>query len=130
MSLPLAHLRISLVSLLVAATALLILAYLGLVAVRSVFAYRDVIEAKDILISAEGTLDQAGLDVTSEELDNVEARLKRARGKVSSASGFLNHDPALWVARRLPWIDGQINAARDLAQIGLDGADTGMESRR
>ena len=124
---PLAHRRISWLNLLFVIAGLLVLAYLALVTTRAVIAYRDVIEAKDLLVSAEETLDQAGLDVTFEELDDVEARLKRARGKLSSASGFLGNDPALWVARKLPLIGGQINSARDLAQVGLDGAEIGID---
>lgn len=124
---PPSHRRLSVVKVLLVSVGLLIVSYLALAGVRSVIAYRDVIEAKDLLISAEGTLNRGGLDVTADELDDVEGRLERTRGKVESASAFLNHDPALWVARRLPWIGGQINSARDLAQIGLESADLGKD---
>ena len=113
--------------LLLLSAALVLISYLGLVSVRSVIAYRDVIEAKDLLVSVEGSLDRAGLDVTSDQLDDVEVKLEEARGKVRSASGFLSSDPALWVARKLPWLGGQINSARELAQAGLDGVEIGMD---
>ncbi|MGB6838386.1 MAG: DUF4012 domain-containing protein [Dehalococcoidia bacterium] len=96
-------------------------------ALRYYPAYRQVVEAKEELQSAEALLRDRGLDASAGDLARAEARLTRARDGFRSASGFLQEDPLLRVAKWLPVLGDQTTGARELARVGVDGADIGLE---
>ena len=96
-------------------------------ALRYYPAYRQVVEAKEDLQSAEALLRDGGLDASAGDLARAEARLSRASDGFRSASGFLQEDPLLRVAKWLPALGDQTTAAGELARVGVDGADIGLE---
>jgi len=55
---------------------------------------------------------------------------QRAQDKLESAANTLDSDPLLFVARHLPWLGDQVEASRDLVEIGAGGSDIGMEAVR
>ncbi len=89
--------------------------------------YRQVVEAKEDLRSAEALLRDEGLDASADDLTQAEARLSRASDGFRSALGFLQEDPLLRATEWLPVLGDQTAAARELAQVGVDGADIGLE---
>ena len=104
---------------------LALLALLSLEGFRYVRAFEDLRDGKDLLATAADRLDKRGLDVTSGELDESEEEFIRAQDRIDSASGVLDSDPVLTVVSWLPWIGTQVDAARDLADIGVQSADLG-----
>lgn len=112
---------------LVLATAVF-LALVGLEAFRYVRAYTDLATAKDLLVDAAALMEEEGLDITHQDLVDVEEQLVEGRGKLGGAAGVLRNDPVLAVARHLPWLGTQIDAARNLTNIGSDLSDIGIEA--
>jgi len=113
-----------------AAALLLALAFslLGLEAFRYAEVYEDLRDGRGLLLGASDRLEQRGLDVTRQELNDSEERLSRAQSKLAGAADVLGSDPALSLASRLPWIGRQVDAARDLADIGVESAGIGVEA--
>jgi hypothetical protein len=97
-------------------------------AYRYVRIYNDLAEGKDLLVSAGELMEQEGLDLPTDDLSEATQRFGAARGKLASASDALGSDPLVFAASRLPWIGGQADAARDIAAIGVDASDMGMEA--
>jgi hypothetical protein len=108
------------------ALAIVVVAYVGLSAMRYYLAYRDLEEAKDLLLAVETDLRENGLDSSPALLDYNDERLVSARGKLTAADDVLDQDPILQVARRLPWIGDQVEAADDLAEVGVEATDIGF----
>jgi len=101
---------------------------LGIEGVRAVRTVQDLRSGRDILLQTADLLEDRNLDVTAVELDQAEGDFERAREKIDRASGVLGSDPVLSVASRLPWLGGQVDAARDLADIGSHSTAIGSES--
>src|SRR3990172_7735395 len=89
---------------LLVALAIAVVAYVGLTATRYYLAYRDLEEAKDLLLAVETSLREDGLDSSPALMDRNDKRLESARGKFASADRLLDREPMLQVARRLPSI--------------------------
>jgi hypothetical protein len=105
-----------------------LLLIVGVEAFRYVRLYNDLVEGKDLLIDAADLMEREGLDLTAGDLSEATQRFESARGKLSSASDVIGSDPFVLVAGHLPWLSGQVNAAKDLTSIGVDASDIGMEA--
>lgn len=105
-----------------------LLSLLGIEGFRLVRTVQDLREGRDIFLEAADLLEERSLDVTAGELDQAEGDFERAKERIDRASGVLRSDPILSVAARLPWLGGQVDAARDLATIGSHSAAIGTES--
>ena len=99
-------------------------------AVRYARLYADVTDGKGLLLAAAALMENRGLEIESDELDDVEVSFQRAQDKLESAANTLDSDPLLLVARHLPWLGNQVEASRDLVEIGADGSDIGLEAVR
>lgn len=105
-----------------------LLSLLGIEGFRAVRTVQDLRGGRDILLQTADLLEERNLDVTAAELDQAEDDFERAQEKIDRASGVLGSDLILSVASRLPWLGGQVDAARDLAEIGSHSAAIGSES--
>lgn len=105
-----------------------VLAVAGLAAVRYVRIYDDLSDGRDALVGAADLMEEKGLEIETYELDEAESSFDLARGKLGRASDGLDSDPLVWAAGHLPWIGGQVDAARDLAHIGVGGSEIGLEA--
>ena len=112
----------------VAVTIVVVLVALG--AVHYTRLYDDLTNGKALLITAAALMEDRGLEIESDELDDVEVSFRRAQDKLDSAGDTLNSDPLLFVARHLPWLGNQVEASRDLVEIGADGSNMGLEAVR
>jgi hypothetical protein len=101
---------------------------IGFQTFRYVHAYQELRSGKNLLVAAADLLQQQGLDVSEEELKEADEDFKRAGDKLDGASGVLQSDPVFFLTRRLPWLGTQVNAARDLARIGAQSSDIGVEA--
>jgi hypothetical protein len=112
----------------------LFLVVLGLVlALAAVEAYRarailaDVNAGRDDLRAGQNQLELKRLSATPEDLALARARFEDAGKKFSAAHSRLSDDPALKLARRLPWAGDQLRAAEALASIGEQASVIGGE---
>ncbi len=112
----------------VAVAVVVVLVTLG--AVRYVRLYDDLTGGKNLLLGAAALMEDGGLNIESNELDDVEVSFQRAQNKLESAADTLDSDPLLLAARHLPWLGSQVEASRDLVEIGADGSDIGLEAVR
>jgi hypothetical protein len=112
----------------VAVVIIVVLVTLG--TVRYTRLYDDLTDGKALLIAAAALMEDRGLNIESNELDDVEVSFQRAQNKLESAANTLDSDPLLFVARHLPWLGDQVEASRDLVEIGADGSDIGLEAVR
>lgn len=112
----------------VAVAIVVVLGTLG--AARYVRLYDDLTDGKDLLVAAATLMEDGGLNIESDELDDVEVSFQRAQDKLESAADTLDSDPLLFVARHLPWLGNQVEAGRDLVEIGAGGSDIGLEAVR
>jgi len=101
--------------------------YVVITAVRAVLVYRDVLEAKASLLTVEAALTRDGLEVSGSTLISARQQALTARSQLRSAEGFLEGEPLLRLARRLPWLGPQVEAAAALAGIGYDASELGLE---
>lgn len=108
----------------------IIVVLIAIGAVRYARLYADVRDGKDLLLTAAALMEDGGLNIESDELDSVEVSFQRAQNKLQSAANTLDSDPLLLVARHLPWLGNQVEASRDLVEIGADGSDIGLEAVR
>lgn len=109
----------------------ILVALLVIVAVeafRYVRIYNDLAEGKDLLTGAADLMEQEGLDIARDDLSEAAQRFESGRGKLDSASDALGSDPFALAAGHLPWLGGQVDAATDLAAIGVHASDMGMEA--
>ena len=108
----------------------LVVAAVGLLAIAEGFryadAYHNVSDGKDRLVSAAVSMEERGLDIQASELDAAERSYRQARSDLDAASSTIGSDPLALIGRRLPWLGGQIGAAKDLLDIGKEGADIGL----
>ena len=102
-------------------------AYAAVTTVRLWLAYDEMVKAKDELLSVEVALRQEGLDASPAALAQAESQALSARDRFRSARGLLDGDPLLRVAGWLPWVGLQVSAARELAGIGYEGSEIGLE---
>jgi hypothetical protein len=105
-----------------------LLAMVAVEAYRYVRIYNDLAEGRDLLVGAGELMEQEGLGLTTDDLSEATQGFESARGKLAGASDALGSDPLVFAASRLPWIGGQADAARDIAAIGVDASDMGMEA--
>jgi hypothetical protein len=110
----------------------LIAAALIFIAVALVEGYRawrivqDVRAGREFLRAGEMRMDAQRLDASDADLDHARHDFETAGEKFRSAGDALGSDPAVFVARRLPWLGVQIDAADALTDIGQDGAVIGV----
>lgn len=97
-------------------------------AFRYVRIYNDLVEGRDLLVDAADLMEQEGLDIARDDLGEAAQRFESGRGKLDSASDALGSDPFVSAASRLPWLGGQVDAAKNLTAIGVDASDIGMEA--
>lgn len=100
--------------------------YVIVTAVRAVLVYRDMMEAKASLLAVEAVLRQEGLTVSDSTLAMAEPEALAARLQFRSAQRFLQEEPLLAIAHRLPWLGSQLEAAEELAGIGYEGSEVGL----
>ena len=101
-------------------------AYAAVTTIRMVSTYGELVEARGLMLSAEATLQEAGLDASPATLTEVELQAISARSKFRSAHDFLSGEPLLRVAGWVPWMGSQVSAARALAGIGYEGSEIGL----
>ncbi len=97
--------------------------YVVVTAVRLAFVYRDVVEARASLLAVEAVLRQEGLGVSDPTLAGERSRALAAHSRFGSAERFLEEEPLLRAARRVPWLGTQVEAAAELAGIGYEGSE-------
>src|SRR3990172_7119258 len=100
--------------------------YVVVTAVRAVLVYREVLEAKASLLTVEAMLRYDGLEVSDSTLSAAREQTLAARSQFESAAGFLEGEPLLRLARRLPWLGPQGKAAAGPAGIGYDASEMGL----
>jgi len=105
-----------------------LLVILGVGAYRYVRIYNDMAEGRDLLVDAADLMEDEGLDITRGDLSETAQRFESAQGKFASASDALDSDPLVLAASHLPLIGGQVDAAKDLAAIGVDASHIGVET--
>ena len=111
---------------------LLVLALLAIVVVgvESFRAWRVVQEVSDgraLLRSGQNRLEVRRLNATHDDLESSRREFDQARSRFASVRGQVSGDPILKVARHLPLVGGQINAAVALSNIGVQAAAIGGE---
>jgi hypothetical protein len=97
-------------------------------AFRYVRICNDLVQGRHLLVGAADLMEQGGLDMARGDLSEAVERFESARGKLASASDALGSDPFVLAASYLPWIGDQVDAAKDLAAIGVDASDIGVEA--
>lgn len=100
--------------------------YVALAGLRTARAYREFLEGKDLLLRAEATLARDGLSADPEELSRARAQVLEAEGRFRSARDTLAGEPLLRAAGWLPWLGGQVTAAKGLAEIGVQASQMGL----
>jgi hypothetical protein len=105
-----------------------LLALAAVEAYRYVRIYTDLVEGRDLLVNAAELMEQEGLDLSAEDLSETTQSFESARGKLASASDALGSDPLAFAAGHVPWMGGQVDAAKDLAAIGVNASDMGVEA--
>ncbi len=113
-----------------AGIATLLVSLAGLDAIRLVGAYRNLTAARETFLSVEGTLLNGDKIATISAADVMQARARMldARGRLRSASAILHGDPLLAVGEHLPVAGRQVRAAKNLAAIGAQLGDAGVEA--
>jgi hypothetical protein len=111
---------------LAAIPAIAFIAYGAVTAVRMAAVYNEMVEGRDLLVSAEGALREEGLNPSPAGLADAESRLAESRGKFRSARDAMAGQPLLRLAGWLPALGAQISAARALADIGYQGSEIGL----
>ncbi|MFQ5471759.1 MAG: DUF4012 domain-containing protein, partial [Dehalococcoidia bacterium] len=114
--------------LVLALLAVAMLSLIGLEGFRYARTLQDLQAGRDILTETADLLEERGLDATESDLKLADAGFGRAGKRLDRATGILQSDPVLFVAKRLPWLGDQINTAHALADIGSDSAAIGKES--
>ncbi len=104
------------------------IALVTLGAVRYARLYGDLTDGKERLLTAAELMESRGLNIESHELDDVEMSFQRADDKLESAASTLDSDPLFLLSRHLPWLGNQVEASRDLIEIGTDGSEIGLEA--
>ncbi|MEX2225667.1 MAG: DUF4012 domain-containing protein [Dehalococcoidia bacterium] len=104
--------------------ALLVATYEGFRAWQS---FTEVNDGRDHLEAGQDLLEGKRLDATPADLEQARSSFELARERFASAGERLRSDPAVAIARRLPLIGGQANAAVDMAEIGESAAAIGIE---
>ncbi len=112
----------------IALIALAVLALGGLESYRYVRAYQDLRDGKTLLAAGADLVENRGLGITNQDLTEADGDFGGAGHRLDRASGFLDSDPILWVASHLPWLGPQVDAARNLADAGVQSAGIGTQS--
>lgn len=100
--------------------------YVVITAVRLGLVCWEMMEAKADLLEAEAALRQDGLGVSGSRSAEAETRALDARSQFRSAQSFLEDEPLLWLAGRVPLLGHQVDAAAALAGIGYDGSEIAL----
>ena len=109
---------------------LLVVALLALALVEGYRAWRVVQHVNDgraHLRAGQDRMESARLDAGDAGLEASRGDFRSARSDFKAASSSLNHDPFVAVARRLPGLGSQVDAAQALAAMGAQGADIGEQ---
>lgn len=86
---------------------------------------RDVREGREMLLRAELRMDARGLDSDAAAMADARADFASAGQAFARADDRLGDDLAIFVGRRLPWLDVQIDATERLTEIGREAAAVG-----
>jgi hypothetical protein len=111
---------------------LLVLAVL-LIVVGGIESYRawrifaEVSDGRTLLRSGQNRLEVKRLNATHDDLESSRSDFDQAGSKFASARDQVDGDPLLKIARHLPLVGGQINAALALSDIGVQAAAIGGE---
>jgi hypothetical protein len=95
---------------------------------RYVRIYNDLADGRDLLVGAAELMEEGGVDIGRGDLSEAAERFESARENLASASDALGSDPFVLAASHLPWLGGQVDAAKDVAAISVDASDIGMEA--
>ena len=94
--------------------------------------YSSVINARADLLHAQAQLDDAGLEVRSEDVRTARGKLKSAQENITRARAHMRMDPLVRIAGVLPGLDTQVSAANGfmdmtdlLVQVGDHAATVG-----
>jgi len=79
------------------------------------------------LRAGQDRMETARLDASEGDLGEARGDFRSARAEFKAASDVLHRDPFVAVARRLPGLGRQVDAAASLAVIGVQGADIGEQ---
>lgn len=85
----------------------------------------DVNAGRAQLRDGQGVIERRRLDASPEDLATARGDFWRAGASFQSARSALDRDRAVAVAAHLPWLGGQVGAARALTDIGIDAAAIG-----
>ena len=87
--------------------------------------YADVAEGRSLLLEAQDILETSRLDVGEEDLAQADDRLVRAGQLFDSAQRRLDRDPFLKVAGLVPLASDQVEAGREMMEIGVEASLAG-----
>lgn len=88
--------------------------------------YQRVANAKELLLTAQESLQERRLDATASELAEAKAQLTEAEEGFSASSDALQGDPLVWVLLRVPGVGRQVSAAQDVLVIGTEASEIGL----
>ncbi|MEX2159435.1 MAG: DUF4012 domain-containing protein [Dehalococcoidia bacterium] len=89
-------------------------------------AYRNALEARDDLRSAQTLLRERHLDTNERDLAQAEAQLDQAEDGLRSARGRFD-DPLMRAGSHIPLVGESIDSSVELADLGLDGVALGRD---
>jgi hypothetical protein len=88
---------------------------------------RHVADGRAQLRAGQDRMEAVRLDAGDADLAAARANFQAARGDFQAASKALRRDPLVFIARRLPLVGDQVEAASSLATIGERGAEIGEQ---
>ena len=88
--------------------------------------YQRVANAKELLLTAQESLQERRLDATASELAEAEAQLGQAEEGFRTSSDALQGDPLVWVLRRVPGLGRQVSVAQDVLVMGTEASGIGL----
>jgi hypothetical protein len=88
--------------------------------------YQRVANAKELLLTAQESLQERRLDATASELAKARAQLREAEEGFGASRDALQGDPLVWVLRRVPGLGRQVSVAQDVLVMGTEASEIGL----
>jgi len=88
--------------------------------------YDRVANAKEMLLTAQESLQEKRLDATAGELEDAEAKFRAAEEGFRSGRNALQDDPLVWVLRHIPGLGRQVDVAQDVLLMGTEASGMGL----
>src|SRR5205823_4570229 len=89
--------------------------------------YSDMREGRAFLRAGQSRIEQRRLDSSADDLEYARTQFAIAGENFAQAHSRLDDDPAIFVARHLPFLSGQVDAAVSLSEIGESAAVIGEQ---